>query len=68
MKQILNYLKSDLSFRRFHESQSSVLPEYYHHQYETLLGPYKTLISREDRMPHFEKLSEPELEYRKTGS
>ncbi len=68
MKEILSLLKSDLRFRRFHEGQSDVLPEYYHHQYETLLGPYKSMISREERIPYFEKRSAPEFEFKKTGS
>jgi len=65
MREILNLLKTDPGFRRFHEGQSHILPEYYHYQYETLLGPYKSLISREDRIPHSDKLSVPELAIKK---
>jgi hypothetical protein len=51
MGQILALLKTDRAFRAFHEGESPVLPEYYHRKYEALLGPYKGLISREERYP-----------------
>ncbi len=51
MRQILTLLKTDRHFRAFHEGESKVLPEYYHQKYETLLGPYKDLVSREERIP-----------------
>ena len=51
MRQILSLLKKDRAFRAFHEGESTVLPEYYHRKYEALLGPYKDLISREERLP-----------------
>jgi hypothetical protein len=51
MGQILALLKTDKSFRAFHEGGSTLLPEYYHQKYEALLGPYKSLISRQERYP-----------------
>ena len=54
MKQILALLKQDRRFRRFHEGRTPILPEYYHHQYDKLLGPYKSLVSRSERIPVFD--------------
>jgi len=51
MKQILNLLKSDKNFRNFHEEKTDKLPEYYHQRYESILGPYKELVSRKERIP-----------------
>ena len=50
-RNILNLLKTDKQFRAFHEHETDVLPEYYHRQYESLLGPYASLMSHEDRKP-----------------
>jgi len=44
-------LKTDRQFRAFHERESDILPEYYHRRYEILLGPYASLMSREERLP-----------------
>jgi radical SAM superfamily enzyme YgiQ (UPF0313 family) len=49
--EILTLLKTDSQFRAFHAHETDVLPEYYHHQYETLLGPYASLMTEEDRKP-----------------
>jgi hypothetical protein len=48
---IADLLRTDSSFRAFHEGGHDVLPEYYHHVYERSLGPYAALMSREDRKP-----------------
>ena len=53
MKRILGLLKHNRRFRQFHEGRTKTLPEFYHRQYETLLGPYKNLVSRTDRTPVF---------------
>jgi len=50
-QQILTNLESDKQFRAFHEHYSDELPEYYHHIYESTLGPYAELLSRDDRKP-----------------
>ena len=50
-RRIVELMKTDRQFRAFHEGESQALPEFYHHQYERLLGPYATLLSREDRQP-----------------
>ena len=50
-RDILGLLVTDKQFRAFHEHQTDVLPEFYHYQYERLLGPYATLMSREERQP-----------------
>jgi hypothetical protein len=51
LRYILNLLTTDKQFRAFHEHQTDVLPEYYHHEYERFLGPYATLMPYEDRKP-----------------
>jgi radical SAM superfamily enzyme YgiQ (UPF0313 family) len=51
LRNILNLLNTDKQFRLFHEHETDVLPEYYHRQYERLLGPYATLMSHEERKP-----------------
>jgi radical SAM superfamily enzyme YgiQ (UPF0313 family) len=51
LRDILNLLNTDNQFRAFHEHETDVLPEFYHRQYERLLGPYATLMSREERKP-----------------
>jgi hypothetical protein len=51
LKEILTLLKTDRQFRAFHEQETDVLPEFYHHKYEDLLGPYAGLMSREERRP-----------------
>ncbi|MDH4207645.1 MAG: radical SAM protein [Anaerolineae bacterium] len=44
-------MKSDTQFRAFHERETNTLPEFYHRQFERLLGPYAGLLSKEDRLP-----------------
>ncbi len=51
LREILNLLNTDPQFRAFHEHETDVLPEFYHRQYEHLLGPYAALMSREERKP-----------------
>ena len=51
LKYILNLLNTDKQFRAFHEHETDVLPEYYHRQYERLMGPYAALMSHEERKP-----------------
>jgi hypothetical protein len=51
LNQILSLLKTDAQFRAFHEHETEVLPEFYHRQYASLLGPYAGLMSREDKKP-----------------
>ncbi len=51
LRQILCGLSNDSQFRSFHEGESSVLPKFYHQEYERMLGPYAPLISRADRTP-----------------
>jgi len=51
LRNILNLLNTDKQFRAFHEHETDVLPEFYHRQYERLLGPYATLMSRKERKP-----------------
>jgi hypothetical protein len=50
-RDILKLLATNKQFRAFHEHETDVLPEFYQHQYELLLGPYATLMSREERKP-----------------
>ena len=51
LRQLLGLLKTDRQFREFHEHKTDALPEFYHYQYERLLGRYAELMSREDRRP-----------------
>jgi hypothetical protein len=51
LSEILNLLLTDPQFRAFHDHETDVLPEFYHRQYEDLLGSYAPLMSREERMP-----------------
>lgn len=55
-RQILHMLRSDSRFRAFHEGRTAVLPEFYHHQYERMLGPYAGLVSRADRAPELDRI------------
>ncbi|MBU1342505.1 MAG: radical SAM protein [Proteobacteria bacterium] len=68
MRQVLNLLKTDHHFRAFHQGDTIALPDYYHHQYEALLGPYKDLVSREDRIPLLETTALVHQEFKKTGT
>ena len=51
LRHILNLLNTGKQFRTFHEHETDVLPEFYHRQYERLLGPYATLMSHKERKP-----------------
>jgi hypothetical protein len=51
LRDILNLLNTDKQFRAFHEHETDVLPEFYHRQYERFLGPYATIMSRQERKP-----------------
>jgi radical SAM superfamily enzyme YgiQ (UPF0313 family) len=50
-RHILNLLNTNKQFRAFHEHETDVLPEFYHYQYERLLGPYASLMSHGERKP-----------------
>jgi hypothetical protein len=52
-------LRADPQLRRFHEGRSRTLPEYYHREYERMLGPFAPLLSRRDRLPCFDALPGP---------
>ena len=52
-RNILNLLNTNRQFRAFHEHETNILPEFYHYQYDLLLGPYASLISHEEREPIF---------------
>src|SRR3989304_8655891 len=68
-RNILRMLRSDREFRRFHGGRSQVLPEFYHHTYEQMLGRYAELISRKDRMPNLEHaVPAPSPDYARTGA
>jgi hypothetical protein len=51
LSEILNLLNTDAQFRAFHAHETDVLPEFYHRQYESILGPYASLMAREERKP-----------------
>jgi len=50
-RKILDRLLTDRQFREFHQGGSVKVPEFYHHEFERLLGRYAPLISKEDRIP-----------------
>jgi hypothetical protein len=56
-RRILEMLRSDPLFRAFHEGRSEVLPEFYHAEYERMLGPYAGLLSRAERVPDLEHVN-----------
>jgi len=55
-RQILKMMNDDAQFRAFHHGESTVLPEFYHREFERLLGPYASLLSRTDRTPELAPL------------
>ena len=50
-QRLLQLLRTDPAFRAFHEGRTEALPEFYHAEYERMLGPYAPLLSRADRRP-----------------
>jgi radical SAM superfamily enzyme YgiQ (UPF0313 family) len=50
-RQVHAMLTADPKVRAYHEGTSETMPEFYHREYEHMLGPYATLISRADRTP-----------------
>ena len=56
-QRILRKLTTDPQFRAFHEGRSTQLPEFYHREYERILGPYATLLSRAERTPELVPMS-----------
>ena len=49
--EIVGMLRDDPLFRAYHEGRSAEMPEFYHQEYERMLGPYAPLLSRADRTP-----------------
>ena len=56
-QQILEMMETDTEFRAFHEGESAVLPEFYHREFDRVLGPYASLLSRADRTPELAPMS-----------
>ena len=50
-RRIHRMLLTDSRFRLFHEGHGEALPDFYHHEYERMLGPYAGMLSRADRVP-----------------
>jgi hypothetical protein len=50
-REILKMMSADAQYRAFHQGESAVLPEFYHREFERMLGPYASLLSRADRIP-----------------
>ena len=55
-RRLCDALVSDGAVRAFHEGRSRALPELYHREFERMLGPYATLISRAERTPELEPM------------
>jgi hypothetical protein len=54
-RRILGMLKADRSFLEFHEGRSKVLPDFYRHEFDELVGPYAALLTESDRTPDLEQ-------------
>ena len=54
IRRILGLLRSDPSFRAFHDGRSAALPQFYRDRYERMLGRYSGLLSAADRVPDLE--------------
>lgn len=50
-RRILRMLKTDRSFLDFHEGRSRVLPGFYRHEFDKMMGPYAELLTEVDRTP-----------------
>ena len=57
LRRLHGLLAADAQFRAFHEGATDVLPEYYHREYERLLGPFASLMPRADRRPVLEPMA-----------
>ena len=55
-QQILNHLQTNPHFLAFHQGQSKKLPQFYHQEYERMLGRYIKLLSPADRYPELGQL------------
>ena len=55
LREIRDLLASDTQFRDFHLGNSPVLPEFYHHKMDKLLGRYAELFPRKERHPILEE-------------
>ena len=56
-RRIVERLRIDHVFRAFLEGESEIPPDFYHEEYEKMLGPYAKLLSVADRCPD---LGQPE--------
>ena len=54
-REIRDRLRSDRSFRAFHEGRSAALPGFYIRRFESLMGRYASLLSPGERRPVFEE-------------
>lgn len=50
-QEVLERLETDYAFRNFHEGRTEVVPDYYWQTIARDLGPYSTLLSKEDLYP-----------------
>ncbi len=53
--QTLELLRTDKNFLAFHEGRSTLLPDFYQHQFEKKLGRYASLLSSKERTPNLEQ-------------
>jgi radical SAM superfamily enzyme YgiQ (UPF0313 family) len=58
LRGFVRQMKTDPQFRAFHEGESPTLPAFYENLFEHLLGPYASLLTKEDRQP-LHQLMEP---------
>jgi hypothetical protein len=50
-RRIIGTMAGDPQMQAFHRGETKELPEFYHNVYEKMLGPYASLMSREERRP-----------------
>jgi len=56
-QRIRDMLVFDARFRRFHEGRSETLPEFYHREYEEMLGSWAALMPRAERSPLLDRVA-----------
>jgi len=56
-RNILTQLKNDPNFYAFHTGKTTELPEYYHREYDRMLGRMASLIPRSERTPILEQVA-----------
>ncbi len=56
-RKILDMLHSDPQFLSFHCGESDALPEFYHNEYDKMLGPHADLLTKEEHIPNLAQVA-----------